>query len=206
VKRAASADDGGMKKPYQLSVGLDNPSPRRRPALSSRPRKYVEVHDLRSMLKLGLGLHLPGDPAKRLTRALNGLGRLAGADSWVAASIAARPRQRTKVSAILAGGEDALAARTRLEADCLRPESPIRKLLESPEQIPGRVLAMTSTDDRGNNNAIAICSILCPDTSGAGRVTWVSIHRRAGQPPLGERERRLVELFHSQSAWLLLKM
>ena len=155
------------------------------------------------MLKLALVLHSIGDPLARLNKALNGVARLAGADAWVAATFDFKHTGSPRMSQFLTGGKDPQAAERaarRIESDCRRPDTSIRKLFTHPGQTPGRVMAMIEPDDR------AIYSILRSETSDSDlrQLTWISIHRNASAPPFLERERRMVELFHSQSAWLLL--
>jgi len=172
------------------------------PKLISRPRQYVDVNDLRSLLKLGLGLHTIGDPVRRLTRAMDGLARLANADAWVMQAFNGSVLPDPKAQ--LFGGKDLLAAQAaamRIDSECSDLKTSIGRLIAA-KHTPGRVLAVID----GRNSAIQ--SVLREERSGRGkpRLTWISIHRNVTTPPLIERERRMVELFHSQSAWLLLQI
>jgi hypothetical protein len=193
-------DDPGMKNP-QKPQGTSEPRPAK---LSARPRQYVDVNDLRQMLKLALGLHTVGEPLKKMNRALDGLARLAAADAWVAAVVAMKPRNHVAIVSLFQGGTDpvlAEASARRLESEMPSRETSIGQLLFTRSSTPGRVLAAIERQR-------AICSILPPESSERGRslLTWVSIHRAVGKSPFEERERRMVELFHSQSAWLVLQM
>jgi len=194
-----------MKKPQKSQ----NTSVARRPKLSSRPRQYLDVNDLRLMLKLGLGLHTIGDPIKRLNKAIDGLARLTEADAWVATVLNPRVRNLSPALNVLSGGKDALAAQKLAETitrDCIGPDTPVGKLLAVPKQTRGRVIA-TIEHGRVGNYQSDVHSLLQPESvdKAMERVTWISIHR-IGAVPFDERERRLIELFHSQSAWLLLQI
>jgi hypothetical protein len=177
------------------------------PRLVSRPQQYVEVNDLRTLLKLGLGLHTRGEPLKRMDVAINGLARLASADAWLASAISIKRSQRELVL-LLNGGRNAQTARAaaaRLESDCSRMNTPIGKAIAHRRATPGRVMAFIEKKNLSTGES-AIHSVLRPEHAGETRITWISIHRSAKAPPFEERERRIVELFHSQSAWLLLQM
>ena len=195
-----------MMQPQQINDGS-----RAQPTkLSSVPRQYVDVNDLRRMLKLALGLHSLGDPLKRLNKAMDGLARLAGADAWVAMVLNTKAKGASPVSKVFTGGKDAPAAQalaTRIESDHRQAGTSVGKLFATPRQTPGRVLAGIERGKTGDGPS-AIHSLLRPETAGSAqrRLTWISIHRNAGAAPFRERERRLVELFHSQSAWLLLQV
>jgi hypothetical protein len=192
-----------MKNPQKF----ENASGSKRPKLSSRPRKYVDVNDLRSMLRLGLGLHTVGDPILRLNAATDGLTRLAGADAWMAMVVAMERGRAARVLRTLSGGKDfapAKAAAERIGDEAGRTDTRVSKFLNSPGQTPGRVLAVIG--EQASDGLGAILSVLRPEETGPRhvRLTWISIHRVMGGP-FEERERRMVELFHSQSAWLLLQ-
>jgi len=173
-----------------------------RPKLSSRPRQYVDVNDLRSLLKLGLGLHTLGDRRRRLKRAIDGLARLAGADAWVAMVVDLPSGRQSAGWILMSGGGDPDTARLaakRIESAVGQPKSSIARLITTPNQTAGRVLAVIA-DGR------AIHSFLRPEGPARTPGTWISMHRKDASPPFEERERRMVELFHSQSAWILLQI
>jgi hypothetical protein len=197
-----------MLQAMKKTQKFENASGAKRPKLSSRPRKYVDVNDLRSMLRLGLGLHGASDPIKRLSKALEGLARLAGADSWVAMAVEMERRGEARVLRVFAGGKNPAGAKAfseRIGDEIREADSALGRLLVAPGQTPGRVLAVIG--ERASDGPGAVYSVLRSEESGPRlvRVTWVSIHRSAGAP-FEERERRMVELFHSQSAWLLLRI
>jgi hypothetical protein len=81
------------------------------------------------------------------------------------------------------------------------PGTSIGKLIAA-RHTRGRVLAVI------DSKASAIYSAMREEKQGRGRprMTWISIHRNPTSPPFAERERRMVELFHSQSAWIILRM
>ena len=197
------ASDAGMTK-HDKSDSDITP---RTPQLASSPRKYVDVNDLRTLLKLGLGLHGTGDPRKRMDVAGQGLARLASADAWVAAVLTMKRSER-EVTLLVSGGKNSQTARgavVRLESDCFRPGTPIGKAITHRRATPGRVLAFIEKENPDSGES-AIHSILRSDQTAETRATWIGVHRSAKSPPFEERERRIVELFHSQSAWLLLRM
>jgi hypothetical protein len=171
----------------------------------AKPARYVDVNDLRTLLKLALGLHAAGDPKTRLTKAADGLARIANADAWVVRVLVEReapavdgPQSR------LYGGTDAQAAvnvAKQIDAEMGLPGTSIGKLIAA-RPTRGRVLAVI------DSKASAIYSVLREEKQDGERprMTWISVHRNATAPPFVERERRMVELFHSQSAWIILRM
>jgi hypothetical protein len=183
----------GMRNPKKS----ESASETRRPKLSSGPRQYVDVNDLRSMLKLGLGLHTLGDPLKRWNKAAGGMARLCDADAWVAMVVTPRERGITEVSGVTAGGKAADLARAAAERIELEIRKPGEQVFKKQKLVPGRVGAAIE-------NERDIHTFLMPEESGPA--TWISVHRRTGAAPFEERERRIVELFHSQSAWVLLQL
>jgi hypothetical protein len=196
---------------YMTNPNLsESASEARRPKLSSGPRQYVDVNDLQTLLKLGLGLHTLGDATQRWHKAADGMARLTNADACVAMMLHARARDDWAISPTLVSGKDsalAYAAVTRVESDCRKRGTPIARLLTTPKRPPGRVLAVIeppTTPSRQN----AVHSLLWPETTGrdSSPITWISILRHADAAPFAERERRVLELFHSQSAWLLLQL
>jgi hypothetical protein len=180
-------------------------SPSPRPKLSSQPKPYVDVNDLRLMLKLGLGLHSMADPRVRLEKACDGLVRMIDSDAWVATTLTRAAGSPPTISVIFAGGRNAelaSAGARAIELEGSRSDTAIGRLIASPTHTPGRVLAVISQTNR------AIHTVLHPEKTGRGpsRLTWISAYRLGDAIPYVERERRMVELFHSQTAWLLLQM
>jgi hypothetical protein len=122
----------------------------------------------------------------------------------VAAVIVVQTRATPKFSALLRGGTDTHAAElaaARLQSELTQRGSAISSFVRSPRRIPGRILAEIDDGHR------AVFAILPPERGKReqNRLTWISIHRSPERAPFIERERRLLELFHSQSAFALLR-
>jgi hypothetical protein len=122
----------------------------------------------------------------------------------VASVIRVKPKIPPAFSAILLGGTDvrlAEMAAATLRSEFAQRDSTISQFVRSPRRVPGRILAEIELGDRG------IFSILPPEGSRREQtlLTWISIHRSTEAAAFGERERRLLELFHSQSAFALVR-
>jgi len=199
AKMRHGPDDHDMKP--KRSIATEKKP--RRPKLSNRPTQYVGVDDLRSILKLGLGLHASGQTPECLHQALEGLSRLAGASAWAAAVLPLKAPGGVSSPVVLAGGADSHAAQmltTQIATDYRVRRTPMGRLITS-RHTGGRVLAVLV-------GSRTIYSILCPELAQGEKPerTLIVIVRRDDAAKFAERERRLVELFHSQSAWLLLEL
>jgi hypothetical protein len=103
----------------------------------------------------------------------------------------------TDVSRVIVGGEAPELARAAAEWIKSGVRQSGGRISKRHKPVPGRVMAVIESDR-------AINTFLVPEMTGPA--TWISVHRRAGAARFEERERRMVELFHSQSAWLLVQL
>ena len=111
--------------------------------------------------------------------------------------VTATGREMARISGVIAGGrvpDVARAAAERLKSEFGKAGGPIFK---GAKPVPGRVMAVIASE-------LDIQTFSAPEES--KRATWISLHRRPGAATFEERERRMVELFHSQSAWLLVQL
>jgi hypothetical protein len=160
----------------------------RRSTASDQPTNCLSTDDMRQMLRLALRLHCPGEPRKTLEKAMQGLALLTDATAWTAAVLPPRAAGNTRT---------VLAEKCDAQANVCDANDRAFAIIAG-RHTRGRVCARM-------NGSHAILSRLRPDAeSPAGSVqTSISIFRSENAVAFVERERRLVELFHSQTAWLL---
>jgi hypothetical protein len=160
------------------------------------------------MLKLGLGLHLKGDPARRLKRALDNLARMTSAHSWRASVLELDGRRKPRVLMSLHGSSRLKGPNGRATGESAwSPDSQLDQLLAAPAPTSGRVRAIIFAEQPARRGR-EISSILQADGEGQQRrrLTWISLNRAPDTDGFCERERRLVELFHSQTAWAMWRL
>jgi hypothetical protein len=155
---------------------------------SDRPMKFLGTDDMRQMLRLALRLYRLGDPRTTLDKAMQRLAWLTDATAWTAAVIPPKSRGIAR-NVIAVRGDSKLK---------VRDVNDRAFTILAGRHMRSRVFARISGPH-------AILSRLRPDAeSPAGSVqTSISIFRNENAIAFVERERRLVELFHSQTAWLL---
>jgi hypothetical protein len=181
-----------MKNTSSQSERLQT-KPLHRPGGRNHP--YVATDDLSALLRLALRLHQPGQRQAKLRRACSAMAKLVRADGWLAAVLEQRSGGRWRAIELLRGGVEWAGG----DGEAHPPPAAPSALL------PGRVLAALDGGDAAQPPRCVQSLQIADRVEKPALLTWVRVHRSASSPPFDERERRLMQLFHSQTAWVMLE-